>query len=95
MRQAHEFERKQIQPGSDAPDATYEIVIADDCRNGRGQPCGGGDQRLGDSRRHGPQIGGARRPDSNEGIDDAPNRPEEADKWRHASSRGQKDKVTL
>ncbi len=44
---------------------------------------GGGDQRLGDSRGDRPQGRCARGAQPVEGIDDAPHRAEQPDKWRH------------
>src|SRR5512140_157885 len=70
--EAFEFAVESIEPGG-------EDVVREHRRDGDGQ-CGGcGHERLGDAGRHRPEVARPLRRNAEEGVDDAEDRPEQAD----------------
>ena len=66
-----------------------EIVVGDQGGDGGEKACGGGDEGFGDAGSDGAKAGGARRAETGEGVDDAPNRAEEADEGSYAGGGGE------
>ena len=72
-----------------------EVVVEDGRGNRREQTHGGGDQRLGDARRHDREARGAGASDALERIDDADDGAEQADERRRASRGRQEGQAPL
>jgi len=75
-----ELSAEVVHAGSELSDAGGELVVADKCRHGDDQAGGSGDESFRDARGDGTQGSGACRPEAVEGVDDAHDGPEEADK---------------
>src|SRR3546814_7193985 len=74
-----------LQPSGVAPEVVRQLVVADHRRNRGDQAERGGEQRLGDARRHHRKAGVLRRGDRGEGVHDAPYRAEQARSEEHTS----------
>src|SRR5271168_1899473 len=70
-------------------DRTREHVVDHHRRDRGGEPEGGGEQRLGDARRHHREIGGVQLRDADEAVHDAPHRAEQADEGRGGADGGE------
>src|SRR5690606_38569809 len=71
-----------LEPAGELGRVDRELVVGDIGRDGRRQADGGGEQGLGDGRRHRGQVGVAGRGDGVEGVHDAPDGAEQADEGR-------------
>src|SRR5260370_29559499 len=70
------FHGEIIHPRAHLPHIVHQMVVCDHRRDGRKQPRGRGDQRLGDARRHHAQARRSGRTQPGEGVHHAPHRPE-------------------
>src|SRR5690606_8544503 len=75
-----EFVGKAFQPADHLAGIGGELVIGDNRRNGSDETDCGGEQRFGDRAGHDGKIGIGRGRDIGEGVHDAPDRAEQADK---------------
>src|SRR5262249_14992364 len=87
--QIEDVESEAIHLGRPVLDAIDEVVVADDGGDCRAETERGGDQCLGDARRHHGEGGRPLLPDAVEGRHDAPHRSEEPDERRRAGGGGQ------
>src|SRR5271157_4670802 len=84
-----EFEAEIVHAGAKLPDVLRKHVVRDDRRDGGKKSGRRSDQGFGDARCDGTQgcsSGGAK---AVEGVDNAPNRSEEADEWSDRAGSGQ------
>src|SRR5579863_897815 len=88
LRHIHELQREVVHLAPQFLDALQEIVVGDDGRNCREQPCRRRNQRFGDAGRDAVQRRGAGGRQPLEGVNDAPHRPEQSDERRHAARSG-------
>jgi hypothetical protein len=65
------------------------VVVEDDCRDGDEEASGGRDQCFSDAWCHGAEAGCAGVPETGKGVNDAPNRAEEADEGSNRAGGGQ------
>src|SRR5246500_3211270 len=84
-----QFPREIVHARAEFPDARGKLVVGDDRRDGDDQTCGGGDQRLRDTRRHGAQGSGTGGAQTVEGIHNAHDGAEEANERRNSTDGGQ------
>jgi hypothetical protein len=83
------FKRKSVEALREIADVLQKVVVEDDCRDGHEEASSGCDQCFGDAWGDSAQAGSASVTEAGKGVDDPPNRTEEANEWRHGAGGGQ------
>ena len=84
-----DFKRKSVEALRKIANVLQKVVVENDRRNGYEKASGGGDERFGDARGYGAQAGGTGVAEAGKGVDDAPDRAEEADEGSYGAGGGQ------